>query len=158
MTFKATALMGDRYHVSGTDSLGTAGSTVVDGSQWNQVVGWAKSKQAQLSFDTVVDEFFAPLLTAVKEMEQEHTADSISTMVLEEGTEGSTGVPAKVVTLSKDSIVLRLIEDGETNRLLWINDCLEILERQELPVQADPFSPENTDPFSAEQFSEDEAG
>lgn len=130
MSFNAKALMGNRYLVAGTDFTGAEGAVVIDGTQWNQVVSWDKSKRAQATFDEAVNSFFAPLLEAAEAMEQEHVGDSIGTLVLEEGTEGTAGVPAKVVQLTKDSIILRLIENNETDRLIWVYPNLEVLEAE----------------------------
>ncbi len=134
MSFTATALMGDRYLIRGTDSTGKDAGTVIDGRQWNQVKAWDKSKTAQATFDAAVEEFFAPLLEAAEAMEQEHVGDSIGTLVLEEGTTGTAGVPAKIVVLTKDSIILRLIENNETDRLVWVGDDLEVLDATTQPT------------------------
>lgn len=135
MTFKATALMGDRFVVSGTDFTGAMGTTVLDGSQWNQVLAHGTMRNAENDFNEAVESFFAPLMEAAKLLEQEKVTDDIATLVLEEGETGNAGRPAVVANLTKDSIILRLIERGDTDRLMWVNSNLEVLDIQEVPTQ-----------------------
>ena len=61
-----------------------------------------------------------------------------------------------LVRLSHDSAVLRLIEQNpDTGRLLWVNDSLEILEKEDngpalTPVFALPAENEGNKPVSGE--------
>jgi hypothetical protein len=87
-------------------------------------------KTAGAEFDAAVEAFYAPLLQAAEAHNKvlERPEDSLSFVVLDEGSEGEARRPQHVVRLSKDSMVLRLIEDGSTDRLVWVGDELEILE------------------------------
>lgn len=130
MTFTTTALVGDRVLVRGQDFLGTEGQVVLDSSQWSEVNRTKQFKEASSEFDAAVEEFFAPLTAAADKAKAKgkKEQDPIEFVVLDEGTEGTPGTPAHLVKLTKDSQILRLIEDNAgTDRLAWVNDTLEIL-------------------------------
>jgi hypothetical protein len=119
MTFKTQALTGNRVIVSGTDVNGVQNQTVVDGSEWAGIKAERNFAGAEANFEASVEEFFAPLLAAAEEMGKalEVPTDELEYLVISEGVE----------RLSKDSQVLRLIEDGNDHRLVWVGDDLEIL-------------------------------
>lgn len=129
MTFTTTQLTGDRVLVQGTDIAGYAGKTVIDGAQWAELNARTNLNKAQEAFDSAVEDFFKPLQDAADKIEKSlaKPIDSSSYVVLDEGTEGVHATPRQVVHLTHDSIVLRLIEDGQSDRLLWVNDELEVI-------------------------------
>lgn len=137
MTFTTTALVGDRVLVRGEDFLGTSGQVVLDSSQWAEVNRTKQFKEATKEFDAAVEEFFAPLTEAADKAKAKGQApeqDPIEFVVLEEGENGTPGKPAHLVKLTKDSVVLRLIEENaDTDRLAWVNDTLEILAASQAP-------------------------
>lgn len=55
-------------------------------------------------------------------------------VVLSEGTEGQSAKAPEVVHLDADSVVLRLIERGDTDRLVWVMGRLEVMQVKELPA------------------------
>lgn len=131
MTFTTLALTGGRVLVKGTDHTGTAGETVVDGSEWAQVKRQAAHAEATEAFDDAVNEFFGPLMAAAEQLEDSlaiPAPDEISYFVIDEGEEGTAGREPSVIKLSRDSIVLRLLERGQGDRLVWVAGDLEILE------------------------------
>lgn len=129
--FSTTKLADGRVLVQGTDGNGTAGKTILDGTQWDVLKSAVKAKERGVVFDEKVKEFFAPLLDLVKHQEEEEeqgVRDPAFHVVLNEGTKGEAAVPEEVVHLSKDSAIIRMIENGDTERLIWITDSvLEIL-------------------------------
>lgn len=131
MTFTTMNLTGERVLVRGTDLTGKDGETVLDSSQWNEVNRHRNVAEAGKDFDAEVDNFFAPLLRAAEKFEtarEGRDEDPIAKFVLHEGTPSVQGREEIAVHLNKDSIVLRLIERGDTDRLVWVGDSLEVLE------------------------------
>ena len=130
MTFTTTRLVGARVMVKGTDVFGTEGQTVVDSTQWDEVNANTEFDQATEAFEAAVQEFFAPITEAAEKLNSsmKRPDDPASYVVLKEAVEGVQAEPAQLVRLSKDSVVLRLIEQGDTDRLVWVNDELEVTE------------------------------
>jgi hypothetical protein len=128
--FQYTRLVGDRAHVTGTDANGVTGATTVNTSEWDTVCANSNFKQAESDFDAAVQEFFAPLTEAAEKIGKklEKADDPMSYIVEDEGTEAVSGVAPKVHRLSRDSVILRMIDAGDVARLVWVNDELEILE------------------------------
>jgi hypothetical protein len=128
--FQYTRLVGDRAHVTGTDANGVTGATTVNTSEWDTVCANSNFKQAESDFDAAVQEFFAPLTEAADKIGKklEKADDPMSYIVEDEGTEAVSGVAPKVHRLSRDSVILRMIDSGDVDRLVWVNDELEILE------------------------------
>lgn len=129
MTFKTQALTGNRVIVSGTDVNGVQNQTVVDGAEWASIKAERNFGDAEAAFGASVEEFFAPLLEAAEAMGKalEVPTDELEYLVISEGVEATPGTEAHVVRLSRDSQILRLIEEGDSDRLVWVGDDLEIL-------------------------------
>lgn len=130
MTFTTSNLTGNRVLVAGTDINGVSGQTVVDSTQWVQIKAQTEHNTAVEDFDAAVEEFFGPLMEAIEKIEASvrPNTDPLSFVVIKEGSEGSEARPEHVVTLTKDSMVLRALETSQYDRLVWVNDELEILE------------------------------
>lgn len=128
--FTTTNLTGERVLVRGTDQFGTEGQAVVFASQWNDVKARSSHMEAHESFEAAVEEFFAPIMEAADLLNSsaQPKVDPISYVVLQEGTEAEQGRDEIAVKLTVDSIVLRLLEQGDYDRLVWVNDQLEVLE------------------------------
>lgn len=129
-TFNTTRLVNSRTVVRGTDKFGAVGETTIDSSQWDEIVAHDEFHQATADFDAAVTEFFAPLNAAADAVQRKLTMpkDPLSYVVLHEGIEGVQAQDAEVVELSRDSMILRLIENNAFHRLVWVGDELEILE------------------------------
>jgi hypothetical protein len=139
MTFTITKLAGDRALVKGRDTAGTAGSQILDAAEWNEFTARNKHDEAHEAFDAAVEEFFAPLNAAVDALKEtaKPKHDPLFFVTVQEKSEAVAGTEEVLVHLSHDSAVLRLIEqDPDTDRLIWVNDTLEILELPEPKVQA----------------------
>jgi hypothetical protein len=128
--FTITRLVNDRAIVRGTDTFGTEGTTTVSTSQWDTVNANVNYKQAEADFESAVEEFFAPITAAHEAMHRsvERPTDSASFIVLDEGSEGVPAKPRDLIRLNRDSVILRLVEQGDTTRLVWVDGELEILE------------------------------
>jgi len=149
MTFTTAQIAGgNRVLVQGTDAFGVTGSTVVDSTEWDSVKQHQALHVAQDEFDAAVEEFFAPIEAAMAALDkavERPERDAINYVVLHDGIEGVDHVPAQIQKLSKDSVILRVIEQGDYARLVWVGDELEVLEvavtvapQQSLPADADP--------------------
>lgn len=155
MTFNQKNLTGERVLISGTDIEGNTGQTVLDASQWLELGRRNDVKRAQSDFDEAVTSFYQPLLDAAEAVKAklEVPTDSLSYVVIEEGVDHVQGQAPVTIKLTKDSIVLRLLDQGEGDRLVWVNDELEILDVLDTPV---PFTVpangpgEGTDPHASE--------
>lgn len=123
MSFTAQSMLGNKVLVTGTDKLGNAGTTEVDSTQWDDLKTRKNFDASTEAFDAAVAEFFAPLIEAVEAVEAAATPvhDALEYVVLHEGTEGTEAQPEEVVQLTTDSIILRCIEEGQTDRLVWVN-------------------------------------
>lgn len=137
MTFTTQRLVDSRMLVSGTDITGTAGKCTLDTTQWDEVKLNKEFSEATADFDAAVSTFFAPLDEAMEKLEAAGTKpepDPTTFVVLQEEVVGQVAEPARLIKLNHDSIVLRLLEQGNTNRLVWVDDYLEILEANAAPV------------------------
>lgn len=125
MTFIVQNMLGNKALVSGTDHLGNEGKTIVNTTQWDELKSRKNFSSAVEDFDAAVEEFFAPLVEAAEKAEKAMAPkkqDPAEFVVLKEGTDGIHPQAADIVPLSQDSIILRLIEEGTTDRLVWVDD------------------------------------
>ena len=130
MSFTITNLAGDRALVKGRDASGNHGQQILDAAEWNEFNARNKHDEAHEAFDAAVEEFFAPLNQAVDALKEtaKPKLDPLFFVTVQEGTAAVEGTHEVLVHLSHDSAVLRLItQDPDTDRLLWVNDTLEIL-------------------------------
>lgn len=127
--FKRTNLVGERVLVSGTDVNGFLGSVVLDARQWNELNGHGEFDKAAAAFDQAVDEFFAPITKAAEAVEAAASKpgdDPVTYLVVNEGVAPTKGEERIVALLNHDSQVLRVLDEGQEDRLVWVNDSLEI--------------------------------
>lgn len=130
MTFTSRRLVGNRVMVHGTDTLGTEGQTILDSTQWDEINADKKFIQATEVFDAAVEKLFAPLTEAADQLNRTMAVpdDPASYVVVRESVTPVAGDPGHIVRLNKASVILRLIEQGDTDRLVWVNSELEVLE------------------------------
>lgn len=124
MSFNVQSMLGGEALVSGTDCAGKYGQTRVSTVQWDELKAKKNFSSAVEDFDRVVEEFFKPLTEAAEAANAagETKHDPTEYIVLTEEVEGVEHQPEEIVELTRDSIVLRLIEEGNTDRLVWITD------------------------------------
>jgi hypothetical protein len=130
MSFTITNLAGDRALVKGRDAAGGYGSQILDAAEWNEFKARNQHDEAHEAFDAAVEEFFAPLNAAVEALKDtaKPKLDPLFFVTVQEGSAAVEATHEVLVHLSHDSAVLRLIEqDADTDRLIWVNDTLEIL-------------------------------
>ena len=139
MSFNIKNLAGDRALIEGTDILGYTGRIVVCSHEWNELKRLRKHETAHAAFDAAVEDFYADLAAAAAQLEASHKANELDPLfyeVIEEGAEAVEGKKEQRLVLSKDSVILKLIESGNTDRLIWVGDDLEILEADALVEEA----------------------
>lgn len=126
MSFNITQLAGNKVLVDGTDFRGTPGETILDGTGFAQLQEQERLRGAHEEFDASVDEFFAPLLEAAQKLEAKHEVvlDPLTNIVLDEGSEGEVRRSATIVELDTDTAILRAIDSGNTDRLVWVKEQL----------------------------------
>lgn len=122
-SFTVQNMLGSQALVQGTDDLGNSGSVVLDTTQWDEVKQDEKFSTAKADFDAAVEEFFRPLTDAAEAAEaaQQQTYDDLEYVVVTEGQEGQAPVEQEILELNRDSIILRIIESGDTSRLIWVS-------------------------------------
>lgn len=123
--FTVQTMLGGTALVAGTDITGKSGQTIVSTVQWNELTGRDNFSKATADFDAAVEKFFAPLEKAAKKAKkalERPSQDPSEYIVLKEAVKGRESQPAEVVALNRDSIILRLIEEGQTDRLVWVDE------------------------------------
>ena len=145
--FTTTALATECFLVEGTDVRGRYGECVVFGSEWLEIKRALGTDTAKAQLDAAVEEFFKPLVEAADAFAaaKAPTMDALSTIVLNEGTTGEPAREREVLVLGQSSQILRAIEEGTTDRLLWVDGSLVLTAAPaEVPV---PDVVENNPPF-----------
>ena len=145
--FTVTALANEHFLVEGTDVRGNSGECVVYGGDWLEIKRALGTDTAKEQLDAAIEEFFKPLVEAADAFAaaKAPVVDALSVVVLNEGTAGELAREREVVHLSRDSQILRAIEEGATDRLLWVDGELVITAAPaEVPV---PDVVENNPPF-----------
>ena len=129
MTFTKTALLGHQVLVQGTDNLGQTGSVVLDGTQYDHLLLEGRRNEAAEAFDAALDQFLAPIQEAVEafhEASEHPKMDPLQYVVLREGVEASEGQREVLIELNEDSVVLRAIDEGQFDRLVWVDGRLVV--------------------------------
>ena len=126
--FIATPLINDEYLVTGTDIAGQTGTVVLGGKQYNELALTAESDKATEEFDKAFDKFYAPLkkAQAAKDAAGQPTEDPDTFIVIQEATEGTPAAAELRIDLCTDTVILRLIEAGKFDRLVWAGDELVV--------------------------------
>ena len=126
MSFTVTYLAGDRALVQEDTH-----QIILDAEEYLAMKLRQEKTGLIAQYDQSVADFFKPLTDVADKIksaeEQENRIDPDFHFVLAEGTEGEEPVRREVYRLEKDTVILRLIEEGRTERLIWIGDQLEIL-------------------------------
>ena len=129
-TFNIVKLAGHRSLVTGdTDEQ----KVILDSTEWDHFKENMAQVQAAEVFDDMVAEFFAPLAAAAETAEAvaragaAHVKDPAFFITVQEGESPTDGVEEITVMLNRDGAILRLIESGATDRLLWVGSNIEIL-------------------------------
>ena len=128
-TFNIQKLAGQRVLVSGDSA---EQREILSSVEWDSLQHKLAHVAAEDSFGEAVAEFFAPLLEAAEKAEADLLAtlpkpDEAFTLVVSEGTEGTEAEAPVIITLSRDTAILRMIDSGDTSRLVWVGSSIEVL-------------------------------
>lgn len=126
--FNTTILAGQRVLVTGSKKNQ---QTILDSTEWDSIKAHQAFHLAGDAFDEAVTAFFAPIVEAAEKAnaalaESLPKRDDAFVIVLSEGTEGVEEVEPEVIQLGRDAAILRMIESGDTSRLIWVGDTIEI--------------------------------
>ena len=124
--FNYIALADDRALV--TD--GNKRNVVLYVSDWNEAQRRFALVDATEEFNAEVEEFYSVLTKAAERINavQAKTIDPNSFYVVNEGVEGEAHQCAEIIELGYGSQIARLINNDQTDRLMWVgNDRIEIL-------------------------------
>ena len=140
-TFTTTALANGSVLVTG--AAGTRSyQTILDGKGFASIKQHEAVDMAEKDYDQKVRDFFAPLTDAADALEDaaRPTIDPAFIYIMEEGVESVDGKPATIIELDEDTVILRLIEQGNVARLQWATIAGEdtILILDEPSVEAAP--------------------
>ena len=136
--FTTTALANEFFYVEGTDVRGKHGECIVEGGEWLAIKRMLGTDAAKEQLDAAIEEFFKPLVEAADAFAaaKAPVVDALSVVVLNEGTVGEPAREREVVHLGRDAQILRAIEEGATDRLLWVDGTLVITAAPvEVPAQ-----------------------
>ena len=145
--FTTTALANENFLVEGTDVRGKYGECIIDGGEWLAIKRALGTDTAKAELDAAIEEVFKPFVEAADAFAtaKAPVVDALSVVVLDEGTTGEPAREREVVVLGQSSQILRAIEEGATDRLLWVDGSLVITAAPaEVPV---PDVVENNPPF-----------
>mgnify|MGYP003609485159 FL=1 len=126
--FNTTILAGQRVLVTGSKKNQ---QTILDSTEWDSIKAHQAYHLAGDAFDEAVTAFFAPIVEAAEKAnaalaESLPKRDDAFVVVLSEGIEGVEEVEPEVVQLGRDAAIMRMIEEGNTDRLVWVGDTIEI--------------------------------
>lgn len=152
--FTTTALANSRVLVEGTDVRGTSGQQVVRSDQWDAINHRTAHDKAVRDFDQEVEKFFAPLTEAMDQLAQVHktSTDPLLYIVESEGSPGIEASEERLVHLDRDTVILRAIETGHSDRLIWVNEMLELTAAPS--VDSAPTADEGPEDPEPEPFGE----
>ena len=135
--FTLKYLTGNRVYVYGTNDAGIQHEVVLDGTVLREIQQHHLVHKAGDAYDRTVEEFFAPLTDAAEVLQliqQPLDTDPAFVYVVEEGVEPVKGVEPEAYKLDHDGAVLRLLEAGDIDRLIWVSlgntSSIEILDYQ----------------------------
>lgn len=125
--FTTTALTGNQVLVEGTDIRNHDGQQVVDATQWNNIKSHDTFQTALDAVDDAIAALIAPITEAAKAANKALEAPAMDPLLYVTETEEVEGVEAQrgiTTKLNEDSVILRAIEEGFGDRLIWINGSL----------------------------------
>ena len=144
--FTTTALTNNRIMVQGTDKFAETGKVVLDATEFNELKKKERLTEAGQAFDAGIKDFFAPLNEVLDQIEKAKAAnepgaglDELEYLVVQEKVEGVAAKSEVFHILQPSTVILRAIELGHEDRLVWVEGSLEVLAAEveddiEVPV------------------------
>lgn len=124
MAFLVNDLVDGRFLVSGTDSAGNSGTTVLDSPAWRGYLEWVAKTEATEAVNAAIDEHFAGLVEVLDDIKAQTQKTDWSVLVVAEGEDGT---PSEAFKLDPHGVLLRLIDGGLDHKLVWVGDQLVAL-------------------------------
>lgn len=117
--FIATRLAGHDVLVENTPG---DRQVILDATGWDHYKLQTQEDQAGAAFDEAVEAFFAPLTEAAAKLEEADRPefDPAFYLVVNEPEEGKASKQGTVVALDEGSAIVKMIEEGNTDRLRWV--------------------------------------
>lgn len=142
-TFAIQKLASERALVTGHDEYGKPRRTILSTLEYSEVKAEHAKQIAVEDFDAAIEEFYAPIIEAAEAIKRsvDQVEDPDFFVETQAESEGTPAQPRVVRRLQRDTVILRLIESGNTDRLIWVDDTIEILA-YEAPSNEDITVPE----------------
>lgn len=123
-TFNMTPLANDRVLVKGfsEEDPSFPHSVILDATEFNMIQEDERAVVAGADFDAAIESFFAPLTQAAGALQdaRKPVVDPAFMYVVQEPQEGQEARPLVVAELDHDTVVLRMLHEGDYSRLLWV--------------------------------------
>jgi len=142
-SFTSKDLASERALITGTDDAGVARKTIISTLEFSQRKHLRAHEAATDTFDEAVTAFWAPITAATEAVNKtvKEVRDPAFFDVTQEAEQGVIGQVEVLNKLSLDTVILNMIEAGNTDRLIWIDDTIEVLA-YEAPKVAEFKQPE----------------
>ena len=135
--FNITKLAGQKLLVTGDANQ----AVVLDTAEWDGVAAFIAEHDAQHTYDTKVEEFFAPLVAAADELEKitlgTALQDPAFVVTLHDEVEGVESKDAVQMHLSDEAAIVRLLLAGDFSRLIWVSNSEIAILALDTEVAAD---------------------
>ena len=134
-TFNLQYLANNRALVSGVDDAGASHQLILSTVQYLALDMKEMTDEATKDYNEMVAEFYAPITEAAKLLEdfqKDAAANLIDPdlyLVVQEEVEGVEAKQQQLLRLDHGTVIIRLIEQGDTDRLIWVGDSIELLTR-----------------------------
>lgn len=150
-SFTVQELLGGGAIVAGTDTHGATGKTHVETRQWDSIKQKIVDSSNVEQFNAAVENFFKPLTDAAEAVLAASTPepDELTFVVIDPGQDGTEAKPAEVYTLCEDSIILRILEEGnqaDIDRLVWLSEDELVVLDAPAPAPADTWAVAQDEP------------
>ena len=138
MRFTTTELVNGTILVEGTDVRGVTDQEVLDPSFWNQRKLAAQQVEAVALVDAAIEALVAPVNAAIEQanaLVAKAELDPLTYVLEGEDQAHQVATSARLHKLDRGSIVLRAIDEGQEDRLIWINHQLVLTAAPVAPVR-----------------------
>jgi len=130
-SFTLTKFTGNVVQIAGTDVTGAEGSIILHADEYVRLNQKLASIKAEDVFDDAIEAHFKDITDAaeaLKAARENPETNSEFDITIKEGVEGVESVSAVRIRPSLETIIIRLVEAGDTDRLRWVNEALLITE------------------------------
>lgn len=132
-TFTIQYLANDRALITGYDDEGEHHKAIYSSAEYTHLQEHGLYGEAEEVYNNMVAEFYAPITEAVAALDEQKEAIAAAKMdpalyvVVQEEVEGVEEKRQILQRLEHGTVIIRLIENDEVHRLIWVNDSIELL-------------------------------